>query len=71
MKSVSKSQQRSAREALAAKRGEVKASSLRGASKQMHASMPKSELEKISSSPRRKPALSGRGRARANTTWMI
>ena len=49
MPAKSKSQQRAAGAALAAKRGELNVSKLRGASKQMHESMSEEELEDFAS----------------------
>ena len=51
MPSVSKSQQRAAGMALAARRGEIPMGDLRGAAKDMAGSMSKSELKKFASTP--------------------
>ena len=53
MPAQSKAQQKAAGAALAAKRGETKVSSLKGASKQMYESMSESELEDMASTERR------------------
>lgn len=47
MPAKSKSQQKAAGAALAAKRGEMKASELKGASRQMYDSMSESQLEEL------------------------
>jgi len=52
MPAQSKAQQKAAGAALAAKRGETKVSSLKGASKQMYESMSESELEDMASTKR-------------------
>ena len=52
MKAVSKSQQKAAGAALAAKRGESKVSNLQGASRQMYDSMTEKELEELASTDR-------------------
>ena len=49
MPARSKAQQKAAGAALAAKRGEVKVSSLQGASKEMYDSMTEEELEEFAS----------------------
>jgi hypothetical protein len=54
MPAKSKKQQMAAGAALAAKKGEKSKSSLKGASKQMEASMSKSELEKLAHTKRSK-----------------
>jgi hypothetical protein len=61
MPAKSKQQQKAAGAALAAKRGEVSKSSLKGASRQMADSMSEKELQKMASAkrkslPRRAPA---------------
>ena len=53
MPAQSKDQQMAAGAALAAKRGEKKASELKGASKDMYRSMSESELEKMASGRRK------------------
>ncbi|MAL98109.1 DUF3008 family protein [Hydrocarboniclastica marina] len=53
MPAKSKSQQMAAGAALSAKRGEQKASDLKGASKSMYESMDEKELEKMASSQRK------------------
>ncbi|BAQ15634.1 DUF3008 family protein [Methyloceanibacter caenitepidi] len=53
MPATSKAQQNAAGAALAAKRGEQKVSSLKGASKSMYDSMSEKELEEMASTPRR------------------
>lgn len=53
MPAKSKSQQMAAGAALSAKRGEQKASDLKGASKSMYESMDENELEKMASSQRK------------------
>ena len=53
MPAKSKAQQKAAGAALAAKRGEMKASELRGASKEMYESMSESELEDFASTDRK------------------
>ena len=52
MPTKSKAQQKAAGAALAAKRGEVKKSSLQGASKSMEKSMTKKELEDLATTKR-------------------
>lgn len=52
MPAISKAQQKAAGAALAAKRGEQKVSSLKGASKGMYESMSEKELEELASTPR-------------------
>jgi hypothetical protein len=52
MPATSKAQQKAARAAWAAKRGEQKVSELRGASKSMYESMSEKELEDMASTPR-------------------
>ena len=54
MPAKSKKQQMAAGAALAAKKGEKSKSSLKGASKQMEASMGKTELEKLAHTKRSK-----------------
>jgi hypothetical protein len=54
MPAKSKSQQMAAGAALAAKRGEMKKSELKGASKEMAKSMSKKELEDLASTKRKK-----------------
>ncbi len=54
MKAQSKAQQKAAGAALAAKRGEVKKSELKGASKQMVESMSEKELDEMASIKRKK-----------------
>jgi hypothetical protein len=54
MPAKSKKQQMAAGAALAAKKGEKSKSSLKGASKQMEASMSKTELEKLAHTKRSK-----------------
>ncbi|MDP5307718.1 DUF3008 family protein [Paracoccus spongiarum] len=51
MPARSKAQQRAAGAALAARRGETSASTLRGASREMHDSMTEDELEELASTP--------------------
>lgn len=58
MPAKSKKQQMAAGAALAAKRGERKKSSLKGASKSMYESMDKSELRKMASTKRKGKAKS-------------
>ncbi|MBU0723437.1 MAG: DUF3008 family protein [Alphaproteobacteria bacterium] len=53
MPAKSKAQQKAAGAALAAKRGETKKSDLQGASKEMHDSMTKAELEEMASTSRK------------------
>ena len=53
MPAKSKKQQMAAGAALAAKRGEIKKSSLKGASKQMAKSMSKKQLKEFASTKRR------------------
>ena len=53
MPAVSKAQQRAAGAALAAKRGEIKASELKGASREMYDSMSESELEDFAATKRK------------------
>ena len=53
MPAKSKAQQKAAGAALAAKRGEVKKSELKGASKSMEKSMSETELEKMASTKRK------------------
>lgn len=53
MPATSKAQQKAAGAALAAKRGEQKVSSIKGASKSMYDSMSEKELEEMASTPRR------------------
>lgn len=53
MPAKSKAQQMAAGAALSAKRGERKVSSLKGASRSMHASMSERELEAFASTPRK------------------
>ncbi len=53
MPAKSKAQQKAAGAALAAKRGEQKVSALRGASKQMYASMSERQLEEYASTKRK------------------
>ncbi len=53
MPAKSKAQQKAAGAALAAKRGEQKVSGLRGASKQMYASMSERQLEGYASTKRK------------------
>lgn len=54
MPAKSKKQQMAAGAALAAKRGEAKKSSLKGASKQMANSMTKKQLEELATTKRKK-----------------
>ena len=54
MPAKSKAQQKAAGAALAAKRGQVSKSDLKGASKSMMESMTESELEEIAGTPHRK-----------------
>ena len=62
MKAQSKAQQKAAGAALAAKRGEVKKSELKGASKQMVDSMSEKELDEMASTKRKKlPAKKSKG----------
>ena len=53
MPAKSKAQQKAAGAALSAKRGEIKKSALRGASKQMAGSMTETELEALASTKRK------------------
>lgn len=53
MPASSKSQQKAAGAALAAKRGELPVSALRGASKQMYKSMDVKQLEDFAATPRK------------------
>lgn len=53
MPAKSQDQQQAAGAALAAKRGETKVSSLKGASKSMYDSMSEKELEELASTPTR------------------
>jgi hypothetical protein len=53
MPAKSKAQQKAAGAALAAKRGEQKVSSLKGASKSMYQSMSEKELEEMASTKRK------------------
>jgi Protein of unknwon function (DUF3008) len=53
MPATSKAQQKAAGAALAAKRGERRKSSLKGASKEMVDSMTEKELEEMASTPRK------------------
>lgn len=53
MPATSKAQQKAAGAALAAKRGEQKVGSLKGASKSMYESMSERALEDMASTPRR------------------
>ncbi|HET9428502.1 MAG TPA: DUF3008 family protein [Allosphingosinicella sp.] len=60
MPAKSAAQQKAAGAALSAKRGDTKKSSLKGASKQMAASMSEKELEKMASTKRKgKPEHAG------------
>ncbi|MEP9398453.1 DUF3008 family protein [Mesorhizobium sp. KR2-14] len=52
MPATSKAQQKAAGAALAAKRGETKVSSLKGASKQMYESMSEKQLEEFAETKR-------------------
>ncbi|MCV0397119.1 MAG: DUF3008 family protein [Rhizobiaceae bacterium] len=54
MPATSKAQQKAAGAALAAKRGEMKKSELKGASKQMVESMSEKELDEMASTKRKK-----------------
>lgn len=54
MPAKSQKQQKAAGAALAAKRGDVPKSRLKGASKEMAASMTEGQLEKLAKTPRRK-----------------
>ncbi len=54
MPAVSKAQQKAAGAALAAKRGETKVSSLKGAAREMYKSMTKSQLEDFASTKRKR-----------------
>lgn len=63
MPAKSKAQQMAAGAALAAKRGEMKKSKLKGASKSMEKSMEEEELEKMASTKRKgKPGHAGKRR---------
>lgn len=53
MPAKSKSQQKAAGAALAAKRGEIKKSELKGASRSMEKSMSEKELREMASTPRK------------------
>jgi hypothetical protein len=53
MPAVSKAQQKAAGAALAAKRGEMKASDLKGASKEMYESMSEAQLEDFAATKRK------------------
>lgn len=53
MPAKSKAQQKAAGAALAAKRGEAKASDLKGASQSMAKSMSETQLEELASTPRK------------------
>lgn len=53
MPAKSKAQQKAAGAALSAKRGETKKSGLKGASKQMEASMSEKQLEELASTKRK------------------
>ncbi|MGP1276280.1 MAG: DUF3008 family protein [Caulobacterales bacterium] len=53
MPAKSKSQQKAAGAALAVKRGDIKKSELKGASKEMAESMSEDELEEMASTPRK------------------
>jgi hypothetical protein len=53
MPAVSKAQQKAAGAALAAKRGELKVSELKGASKDMYESMSEQQLEEFASTRRK------------------
>lgn len=53
MPATSKAQQRAAGAALAAKRGEMKKSELKGASREMYDSMTESELEDLAETSRK------------------
>jgi hypothetical protein len=53
MPAVSKAQQKAAGAALAAKRGELKVSELKGASKDMYKSMSEKQLEEFASTRRK------------------
>ena len=53
MPAKSKAQQKAAGAALAAKRGDIKKSELKGASREMYDSMSESELEEFASSKRK------------------
>ena len=60
MPAQSKAQQKAAGAALSAKRGDTKKSNLKGASKQMEASMSEKELEEMASTKRKgKPEHKG------------
>jgi hypothetical protein len=64
MPAKSKAQQKAAGAALAAKRGEVKKSKLRGASRQMASSMSETELRKMAKTKRKgKPERVAKSRA--------
>ncbi|MCC5981652.1 MAG: DUF3008 family protein [Oceanicaulis sp.] len=61
MPAKSRSQQKAAGAALAAKRGERKKSALKGASREMVETMSEAELEELASTPRKgKPEKVGR-----------
>lgn len=63
MPAKSKSQQKAAGAALAAKRGETKKGELKGASKDMHESMSEEQLEELASTPRKgKPEKKSSGK---------
>jgi Protein of unknwon function (DUF3008) len=65
MPAKSKKQQMAAGAALAAKRGEAKRSSLKGASKNMAKSMSKKQLEEIASTKRKKlPTRKGESKSK-------
>jgi Protein of unknwon function (DUF3008) len=53
MPATSKTQQRAAGAALAAKRGDAKPADLKGASKEMYKSMTEQELDDLASTPRK------------------
>ena len=53
MPATSKAQQKAAGAALAAKRGEIKVSELRGASRQMYETMSERQLEELASTDRK------------------
>lgn len=54
MPAVSKAQQKAAGTALAAKRGETKVSSLKGAAREMYKSMTESQLEDFAATKRKR-----------------
>ncbi len=54
MPAVSKAQQKAAGAALAAKRGETKVSSLKGAAREMYKSMTESQLEDFAATKRKR-----------------